>query len=89
VTQYRILVDTHAQKALARLDKPVRRRVQRAIDRLADEPRPKGVCALAGLKGLLRIRVSDYRIIYTVRDSVLLVLVVDVGHRSTVYRRRD
>lgn len=71
-----------------KLDKPVRRRVQSAIDRLAGDPRPNGVVALAGHKGLLRIRVGDYRIIYTVDDGVLLVLVVDVDHRSTVYRSR-
>ena len=42
--------------------------------------------ALQGEKGLIRIRVGDYRVIYTVRDEVLLVIVVKVGHRREVYR---
>ena len=42
--------------------------------------------ALQGEKGLFRIRVGDYRVIYTVRDEVLLVIVVKVGHRREVYR---
>jgi mRNA interferase RelE/StbE len=86
VSRYRLVVDKDARRALARLDKPMRRRVQTAIDRLADNPRPNGVVALVGRKSYLRIRVGDYRIIYTVRDSVLLVLVVDIDHRSNVYR---
>jgi mRNA interferase RelE/StbE len=86
VTAYRIQVDKDARRALARLDKPIRRRVESAIDRLANDPRPNGVSALVGHKGLLRIRVGDYRIIYTVNDGQLLVLVVDIDHRSSIYR---
>ncbi|MEV0153962.1 type II toxin-antitoxin system RelE/ParE family toxin [Micromonospora sp. NPDC050686] len=52
---------------------------------MAAEPRPAGVKALAGHPGLLRIRVGDYRIIYTVRDHELIVLVVHLGHRGDVY----
>lgn len=84
MSRYRLQVEKDAQRALARLDKPIRRRVQAAIDRLADDPRPHGVVALAGHKGYLRIRIGDYRVIYTVKDSRLLVLVVDVDHRSGV-----
>ncbi|NYE47427.1 mRNA interferase RelE/StbE [Spinactinospora alkalitolerans] len=71
---------------MAKLDKPIRRRVQTAIDRLAEDPRPQGTRALAGFPGLLRIRVGDYRVIYTVRDEELLVLVVDIGHWGEIYR---
>jgi mRNA interferase RelE/StbE len=46
------------------------------------------VTALQGEPGLLRIRVGDYRIIYSIRDDVLTVVVVTVGHRREVYQRR-
>ncbi|HEY3607413.1 MAG TPA: type II toxin-antitoxin system RelE/ParE family toxin [Pseudonocardiaceae bacterium] len=87
MSSYHIRVQPGARKSLLNLDKPVRRRVQRAIDDLADCPRPQGVTALAGAPGTLRIRVGDYRVIYTVRDKQLLILVIDVDHRSRVYRQ--
>jgi len=64
VSRYHIEVQPGVRKALLNLDKPIRRRVQRAIDDLADCPRPQGVTALAGAPGTLRIHVGDYRVIY-------------------------
>ncbi len=73
-----------AVRALRKLDPQVRRRVQGAIALLAQDPRPPGARALQGRPGL-RVRVGDYRIIYTVEDDVLLVVVVRLGHRRDVY----
>ena len=64
----------------------VLRRIVQAIDSLEDDPRPAGAVALHGGDGVLRIRVGDYRILYTVDDKVLTVLVVTIGHRREVYR---
>jgi len=84
--RYRIELTRDALRALAKLDKPVRRRVQGAIDRLADDPHPAGMIALRGAPGAFRIRVGDYRVIYVLRDDLLLVVVIDIGHRRDVYR---
>lgn len=62
----------------------MRRRIQGAIALLAREPRPPGARALQGRPGL-RVRVGGYRIIYTIEDDVLLVVVVRLGHRRDVY----
>jgi mRNA interferase RelE/StbE len=67
-------------------DQPTRRRIADAIDGLAAQPRPAGAKALQGMAGVLRPRIGDYRILYTVDDAVLIVLVVTVGHRRDVYR---
>jgi mRNA interferase RelE/StbE len=75
-----------AVRALKRLDPPVRRRIQGAIALLAEDPRPPAARALRGRPGL-RVRVGDYRIVYTVADDVLLIVVVTVGHRRDVYDR--
>jgi mRNA interferase RelE/StbE len=83
---YRIEITRDAVRALAKLDKPVRRRIQHAIDHLQDDPRPPGAVALRGLRGAYRIRVGDYRVIYSVDDGELMVLVVDLGHRREIYR---
>jgi mRNA interferase RelE/StbE len=83
---YRIELTRDALRALAKLDKPVRRRVQGAIDELAADPRPAGMVALRGFAGAFRIRVGDYRIVYTLDDGRLLIVVIDVGHRREIYR---
>ncbi len=75
-----------ALRQLRKLDPPARRRVQAAIELLADQPRPPGATKLAGGDGEWRVRTGDYRIIYEIHDQALLVLVVAVGHRRDIYR---
>jgi len=86
VSGYRIELRPAAVRALRKLDPPIARRVQGAIALLAQDPRPPAARALKGRPGL-RVRVGDYRIIYTVHDDMLLVIVVTLGHRSDVYDR--
>lgn len=62
------------------------RRVKRAIAHLAEDPRPSGAVEVKGSGGALRIRVGDYRIVYDVNDTELVVLVINVGHRREIYR---
>ena len=52
---------------------------------LGDDPRPHGYRKLAGRGEQYRIRVGDYRVIYDIRDAVLVVFVIEVGHRSSIY----
>jgi mRNA interferase RelE/StbE len=82
---YRVELRPAAIRTLRKVDPQHRRRIQGAIALLAQDPRPPGARALQGRPGL-RVRVGDYRIIYTVEDDVLLVVVVTVGHRREVYR---
>lgn len=69
-----------------KLSQELQDRIQTKIDDLAIEPRPNGVKKLQGEENSYRIRVGDYRVIYDIFDDVLLVSVVDVGHRSKVYK---
>jgi mRNA interferase RelE/StbE len=87
VTHYRVELTLAAQRQLRRLDRQAQRRVQAAIELLATDPRPPGAKALQGRRGYLRVRTGDYRVVYTVRDDVLLVLVVALGHRREIYER--
>lgn len=84
MSEYRIELRPAAARSLRKLDPHVRLRVHGAIALLAQDPRPPGARALRGRSGL-RVRVGDYRIIYTVEDDVLLVVVVRLGHRRDVY----
>jgi mRNA interferase RelE/StbE len=85
---HRVEVAPAALRQLRRLDPPARRRVQAAIQLLAEEPRPSAATTLVGGEGEWRVRTGDYRIVYEVHDDVLVVLVVAVGHRRDIYRRR-
>jgi mRNA interferase RelE/StbE len=86
VSEYRIELRPAAVRALRKLDPQIRRRVQGAIALLAKDPRPPASRPLKGRPGR-RVRVGDYRIVYTVADDVLLVVVITVGHRRDVYER--
>jgi mRNA interferase RelE/StbE len=63
------------------------RRILAAIDRLSEDPRPAGVEKLSGQERY-RVREGDYRIVYEIRDDEVIVVVVKIGHRKDVYRRR-
>jgi mRNA interferase RelE/StbE len=84
VTRYRIEVRPAAVRALGKLDRDVQPRVRAAIALLAEDPRPPASRPLRGRPGY-RVRVGDYRVIYTVADEVLLIVVVTLGHRRDVY----
>ena len=84
---YSLQIKQSAAKALARITKKDRIRLIEAMDRLRDEPNAGGV--LKGeFAGLRRLRVGSYRIVYEVVNDQLLVLVIRVGHRGSVYRSR-
>jgi len=62
------------------------RRIVRAVNALKTDSRPAGARPLVGYSGLWRIRVGDYRVVYTIRDAEFVVLALRVAHRSGVYR---
>lgn len=84
---YEVVFDNRAGKELARLDKPVARRVYSAVMTLAEEPRPDGCRQLSGYPGLWRIRVGDHRVVYSIDDGRLVVVALRVAHRREVYRK--
>jgi mRNA interferase RelE/StbE len=86
VPTYRVVVTPAADRQLARLRGPAREMVAAAIAALSSNPRPAGCVNLTGADDLWRVRIRDYRIIYTIRDDQLLVVVVKVGNRKDVYR---
>lgn len=84
---YTVEVAPAAERQLKALPKPIRTQISRRIDKLVDDPRPHGVEKITGEDDLYRVRSGDYRILYTIKDRELLVLVVKIGDRKEVYRR--
>ncbi|MGD9892695.1 MAG: type II toxin-antitoxin system RelE/ParE family toxin [Dehalococcoidia bacterium] len=83
---YRVLLSTEARRALEKLPSNTRHRLAIRIDALALDPRPTGTRALQGAQRLLRLRVGDYRLVYSVEDRDQVVRIVRVGHRRDIYR---
>jgi mRNA interferase RelE/StbE len=87
MASYRVEITASAEKALARLPKADLTRVARAITALATDPRPAGCRRLKGHEDVYRIRVGLYRVIYSIDDRRIIVVVIKLGHRKDVYRR--
>ncbi|HYK77109.1 MAG TPA: type II toxin-antitoxin system RelE/ParE family toxin [Daejeonella sp.] len=82
---YRVTLKKRVIKALQSINEPYYSTIKEAIYSLADNPRPPGCIKLKGRDGY-RIRVADYRIIYDVFDEIVLVEVIALGHRKSVYK---
>nr|WP_156003906.1 type II toxin-antitoxin system RelE/ParE family toxin [Streptomonospora sp. PA3] len=78
-----------ASKELRKLDNTTSRRVRGALRKLGDDPRPDGCRKLKGEEDLWRIRVGDYRILYSIDDGEVVVVALRIAHRSDVYRDLD
>lgn len=85
-SRYKVQLAPAAKKQIKKLSKPIQKKVVKRLEELKDDPRPAGVEKLTDTDNLYRIRLGDYRIIYTIEDEVLLVLVVTVADRREVYR---
>ncbi|HUZ24350.1 MAG TPA: type II toxin-antitoxin system RelE/ParE family toxin [Streptosporangiaceae bacterium] len=85
-SRYALAFRPAALRSLRKLDRQVAERIKAATEALRDDPRPAGAKMLTGSHGLLRIRVGDYRVLYTVDDEQRVVRVADAGHRSDIYR---
>ncbi len=81
---YQLVIDRYAQKQLGKIPPPHFNRIIKAIDELADNPRPVGYKKLRGRPGY-RIRIGDYRVIYKIEDKIFTVFVVEIGNRKDIY----
>ena len=84
---YNIVFDKSAEKDLERLPNTTIKRVVKAIAKLEKEPLPIGVKKLQATdEDLYRIRVGDYRIIYSLKEVIKVVNVHKIRHRKEIYR---
>jgi len=84
--RYNVQIAAGALREIKALPTEARKAVGVAIDKLAGDPRPVGVKKIADVPDCYRVRSGDYRIVYTLRDKILSISVVTVGHRSEVYK---
>ena len=83
---FSVIYQGPAEAALRKLPREIQVRILRKVDQLAGNPFPPGTEKFRAATDLWRIRIGDYRVVYTVERKELLVLVLKVGHRREVYR---
>jgi mRNA interferase RelE/StbE len=86
VAEYSVVFARSARRELEGLDATVARRIISRVEALATDPRPRGCVKLQGAADLWRIRIGDYRVVYSLGDNERLVDIRVVRHRSDAYR---
>ena len=83
---WKILYIKSVEKDLKKLSTEIRQIIQRSIEeKLMTDPLKFGVLLRRNLKGLMKLRVGNYRIIYKIEKAVVTVFVIKIGHRKEVY----
>jgi mRNA interferase RelE/StbE len=83
---YRIEVSATAERQIRKLPRPDQVRVLRVIQALSRDPRPPGCRKLSGTDDVFRVRAGRYRVLYSIEDRRLVIIVLKVGDRKDVYR---
>ena len=83
---YKVVFKESAIKDLEKVGAVYFNSVTAHIQKLSNNPRPFGYKKLKGSENSYRIRVGVYRVVYTIKDDILVVEVIKIGHRRDVYR---
>jgi len=87
VENYKIKIKPSAVKELNKISKKDLEKVSKKISALSSDPRPPGCEKLSGDEKY-RIRQGNYRIVYSIEDDILIIVIVKVGHRRDIYKKR-
>ena len=84
---YQIVYTTSALKELSHLPEPDFKKIKLSIESLSKNPFPAGSLKLEGTKEkLYRIRKGNYRVIYSVQNQIITIIILKIAHRKDVYR---
>ncbi len=87
MSRYRLELRPSVEKTLRKIrDRQLQQRLDAAFQKLSANPRCQGAEKMSGYSNRLRFRVGDYRIVYEIHDTVLLVLILAIGDRKEIYR---
>jgi len=74
---YKLVIERYAEKELAKIPPPFYTKIVKAVNALAENPRPHGYKKLSGRLGY-RIRIGNYRVIYKIEDQILTVFIIEI-----------
>ena len=83
---YVIEYDEAALRDLKKMPKKAQGQIIELADDLATNPRPEGVESLTQFKGLYRVRVGNYRVVYAIEDGNRVVIIAAIGDRKDIYK---
>ena len=83
---YRVILNKQILKSLDNIPVAFLPAIKKAVNDLTKDPRPFGYIKLSGFDDLYRIRVGVYRVVYSIKDNLLVVEVIKIAHRGNVYR---
>ena len=83
---YKVSFASRVEKQLDKIPNKNYQNIITQISALSHNPRPDGCKKLTGFENIYRIRIGNYRVIYSIKDEILTVLVVKIGHRRDVYK---
>jgi mRNA interferase RelE/StbE len=84
---YSVILSNSAKKTLSKLPNEVVKKILDALEDLVEDPRPMGYIQLKG-RSSFRIRLGNYRIIYEINDGELKIMVVEIGNRKEIYKKK-
>ncbi|MEA5140058.1 type II toxin-antitoxin system RelE family toxin [Arcicella rigui] len=82
---YHVEISKSAFKALSKLPNSIAEKIENALLTLEENPRPPQSKKLVGFKDLYRLRIGNYRAIYSINDEIITIVVLDIGHRKEIY----
>ena len=83
---YKVIINKQILKSLDKIPVIYLPNIKKSINDLAENPRPFGCIKLASSENHYRMRVGVYRIIYSIKDDILVVEVIKIDHRRNIYR---
>jgi len=88
MASYKIVWKLSAKKELRKLSKTMIPRILKTVENLSIQPHPHGCKKLKGAQFIYRIRTGNYRIVYSVENTILLIEIIRVKHRKDVYEKK-
>lgn len=82
---FKIILSAHIEKDIRGIPKKILEKIFVEIKKLSFDPRPKSVKKLKGYENLYRIRIGNYRVVYTIEDKILIIEIIKIAHRQDVY----
>ena len=84
----KVILTKASKKQLKKLDSSISKRILDYLEQLEliDDPRSRGKALTSNLAGLWRYRVGDYRILCRIHEDKLVITVIEIAHRSTIYQ---
>ncbi|MDO9152354.1 MAG: type II toxin-antitoxin system RelE/ParE family toxin [Paludibacter sp.] len=82
---YNVIINKNVKKQLDKIPIAYAKKIAFAIYDLENNPRPSGCKKLIGYDDIYRIRVGTYRVIYTIEDNILIVEIIKIGTRQSIY----